>query len=108
MRYVATWDEWVPDEELEKLKLERVVAPELTNAELAYDILSTSAPAAAQSVAWLALHAGQEAIRLKASQYIIDGVVGGGFKGASSGIDDMLVALVRQLSENDEISQPRH
>lgn len=93
--------EWIPDDALRLLNMERVVAPERTNEELAREILMTAAPMAAQSVAWLSVHAGAEAIRLKASQYIIDGVVGGGFK-ATGGVDDALMALVSQLSANDE------
>jgi len=92
--------EWTPDEELLKLQCERVLAPEKTNLELAREILTTAAPMAAQSVAFLSTHAANENIRLKASQYIIDGVVGGAWRGEGD-IDDMLMALVAKLGEND-------
>jgi copper homeostasis protein CutC len=55
---------------------------------------------AAKSVAWLSANATAEQVRLAASKYIIDGVVGGGFNAAGN-VDDMLMALVSQLAEND-------
>jgi len=55
------------------------------------------------SVAFLAVNAGQETVRLSASRYIIDGVVGGGFR-SDGGEDDKLMQLLAQLAENDEIN----
>ena len=97
--------DWLPDEALANLQTERAVYPEKTNEELARDILMTAAPMAAQSVAHLAMYAGNENVRLAAARYIIDGVVGGGFK-ASGGQDDVLLALVKRLAENDP--EPQH
>jgi len=96
-----TREDWVPAEALAALQMERVVNPTKTNMELAREILTSAAPMAAQSVAHLSTHAANENIRLKASQYIIDGVVGGGFSSNGEGIDDMLMALVAKLGEND-------
>lgn len=93
------WDEWVPDSALESIKCERMMKPDQTPAELARAILMSAAPMAAQSLAWLSVHAGQEAIRLKASQYLIDGVLGDKWAGAGN-VDDVLMALVRQLADN--------
>jgi len=92
--------EWISDDALAAINMERIVRPALTHEELAREILMMSAPMAAKSVAWLSAHATAEQIRLKASQYIIDGVVGGGFA-VSGGADDMLMALVSQLANND-------
>lgn len=92
--------DWIADSVLEAMQLERIAAPDLTDEEMARRILMTAAPMAAQSVAWLSVHATAEAIRLGASKYIIDGVVGGGFKG-SDGQDDVLMALVAELARND-------
>jgi len=92
--------DWVPDEALAKLQCERIVAPDLTDEELARKILMTAAPMAAQSVAHLSVHAGNEATRLAAAKYILDGVVGGSFK-VVGGQDDVLLALVAQLAAND-------
>jgi hypothetical protein len=99
-RKIVPDDEWVPDEMLARCNTERVVEPELTDEEMARRILMTAAPMAAQSVAWLSVYAGAEQVRLAASKYIIDGVVGGGFK-TTGGEDDILVALVARLQAND-------
>jgi len=93
--------EWCSDEALAAIQTEKIVRPELTHEELAREILMTAAPMAAQSVAWLSAHALAEQVRLAASRYIIDGVVGGGFKSTSGGADDLLMALVKQLADND-------
>jgi hypothetical protein len=95
-----TRQEWLPDEEIMKLQTERVVQPDKTNLELARDILTSAAPMAAQSLAHLSTHASNESIRMKASQYIIDGVVGGAWSSGIEG-DDILMALVAKLAEND-------
>ena len=97
--------EWVSDEALAAIQTARIVYPDKTNEELARDTLMSAAPMAAQSVAWLSVHATAEAIRLKASQYIIDGVVGGGFKNGG-GPDDLLMALVTELGRNDVEPMP--
>lgn len=92
--------EWVPDSVLAMINAERVYAPAKSNEELAREILMNSAPMAAKSVAWLSAHATAEQVRLAASKYIIDGVVGGGFN-VSGGADDLLMNLVAQLAHND-------
>jgi diadenosine tetraphosphate (Ap4A) HIT family hydrolase len=95
---------WVPDEALELLNMERVLEPELTHEETARRILMSAAPMAAQSVAHLSVHGRDERIRFTAAKYIIDGVVGGGFKG-SGDVDDMLMALVIKLQDNDAAAE---
>lgn len=96
-------NEWVPDSVLDILKCEKIAAPDKTDEERAREILMQAAPAAAMSVAFLAVNAGQETVRLAASRYIIDGVVGGNFK-KEGGEDDALMQLLAQLAENDEIN----
>lgn len=92
-------DVWQPDHEIDLLLAESVVDG-LSAEQKARQILTQNAPMAAKSVVWLSKYASAEAIRLKASQYILDGVVGGGFK-SDSPEDDQLIALVRRLAEND-------
>jgi hypothetical protein len=99
-REIVPDDEWVPDEMLARLNMQRVVEAELTDEELARKILMQAAPGAAQSVAWLSSYAGNENVRLSAAKYIIDGVIGGGFK-VTGGADDLLIALVNKLADND-------
>jgi hypothetical protein len=95
---------WVPDEYLEALVTERVVEPDLTHEEQARKILMKAAPMAASSVAHLSVHGRDERVRFQAAKYIIDGVVGGGFK-VEGGVDDTLMALVLRLQENDEVAE---
>jgi len=92
--------EWISDEALAAINMERILEPDKTHEEIAREILMSSAPMAAKSVAWLSAHASAEQVRLAASKYIIDGVVGGGFKAAGS-VDDLLMSLVSQLASND-------
>jgi len=94
--------EWLPDEALEIINCERITdPPERNDVDRAKTILERAVPMAAKSVAWLALHSGNEQVRLRASQYIIDGVIGGAWK-TTGGEDDLLMALVNQLQENDD------
>src|SRR5689334_10014239 len=95
-----TREEWAPEAEIAKLQMERITAPDKTHLELARDILTSAAPMAAQSLAHLSTHAANESIRMKASQYIIDGVVGGAW-GSGDVEQDLLMALVTKLGEND-------
>jgi len=96
---------WCPKEALENLKLERAVYPEKTDAEMAREILMRGAPIAAASVVHLSAHAKTENVRFAASRYIVDGIVGGAFNTNGEGIDDMLLALVSKLSENDTVQE---
>jgi hypothetical protein len=104
---VATDEElenWLPSSQLDLLKCERIERPEVTDAELARERLMRAAPLAAASVAHLAIHGRTEQIRLAASKYIIDGVVGGGFS-ADGHVDDVLLALVSKLADNDSAAE---
>jgi hypothetical protein len=91
---------WIPDDELEALNLERIAKPDQTDEELARAILMTAAPMAAKSIAHLSVHATAEQVRLAASKYIIDGVVGGGFKSTSEE-GDILMGLLHRIAAND-------
>src|SRR5689334_1601338 len=93
-------EEWLPEAMIDALITERAVEPEMSDEEYARLILMRSAPKAAQSVAWLSMYSNNEQIRLKASQFILDGVLTGNFKG-SGGEDDVLANLVQQLIAND-------
>lgn len=93
-------DVWQPQHLIEQMLAEDVVAPK-SSEEKAREILTKAAPLAAHSVVWLSKYASAEQIRLRASQYILDGVVGGGFKANGEG-DDELIALIKRLQDNDE------
>jgi NAD(P)H-hydrate repair Nnr-like enzyme with NAD(P)H-hydrate epimerase domain len=94
-------DVWQPQALIDMMLAESVVEPEVSPEEKARRILTKAAPIAAHSVAFLAKYASAEQVRLAASKYIIDGVVGGGFK-SNSAEDDTLIALIKRLSDNDE------
>lgn len=93
-------EDWIPEVELEKLRCEKMVEPDLTDEERARKILWTAAPMAAQSIAWLSVHAVDHSVRFKAATYITDGVVAGKLS-RIGGSDDVLLALVEELSKND-------
>jgi hypothetical protein len=92
---------WLPDKYVEALVCERVAEPEVSDEERARKVLIEAAPLAARSIKWLALYSGNENVRLRAAQYIIDGVVGGTWKGSGSE-DDLLLQFVAQLHEDEE------
>lgn len=94
-------DVWQPQALIDMMLAESVVEPEKTPEQKAREILTRGAPIAAHSVVWLAKYASAEAVRLRASQYIIDGVVGGGFS-AKDDEDDQLIALIKRLQDNDD------
>lgn len=93
-------DVWQPQAIIDMMLAESVVEQK-TPEEKAREILTKGAPLAAHSVVWLSKYASAESVRLRASQYIIDGVIGGGFK-SDSAEDDALIALLKRLEDNDE------
>lgn len=65
--------DWIPDEDLEAVNLERALKPTLTPAELANEILNEAAPQAAMTIVRLATSPQvNERVRLSAAQYVID------------------------------------
>jgi len=84
---------------------ERKSEESCVEAEDSGEILMRGAPIAAASVVHLSAHAKTENVRFAASRYIVDGIVGGAFNTNGEGIDDMLLALVSKLSENDTVQE---
>ena len=60
----------------ESASMERMLAPEKSGAELAESILEDAAPLAAQSIVRIATNDPNSRVRLSASQYIVDRVLG--------------------------------
>lgn len=73
---------WVSDSDLEALKLDRQVFHSDTGpVAQARRILSEASPAAAASLARLALHGESESVRLRASQLVLDYAMQNGSNG---------------------------
>lgn len=68
--------DWVPDQILESIALERVMEPKVSAEEEVREELKSRALAAAKSIAYLSIHSPTERVRLEASKYIIDQVIG--------------------------------
>jgi hypothetical protein len=63
---------WDADEAIEALAMERSVDPSLTEVDLARKILLENLPAAVQGLVHIAIHGGNESLRLNAQKYIIE------------------------------------
>lgn len=94
--------EWLPDEVLDIINTERVVREDEPgyNENSAKEIMRRAAPGAARSVSWLAMYSNNEQVRLKASQYVLDGVLGGKYAAGDSE-DDVIAGLLAKLVAND-------
>lgn len=68
--------EWLPDEAINTITLTRTLRPELTDETLSERILTEAAPSAALSISHLSKYSADPRIRLMASQYILDKVLG--------------------------------
>jgi hypothetical protein len=76
----GTWDDDIDEEALARLvqatDLEGQMHDEKTNVQLAEQILQDAAPAAAQSIVRIALTDPVSRLRLTASQFVLDRVIG--------------------------------
>lgn len=68
--------EWDPDAVKQAIDMELQFGDSSTSESLALSTLRKNAAFAADSIAYLATHSENESIRLKASQYILDRVMG--------------------------------
>jgi hypothetical protein len=69
-------DEWVPEEAIEALNMEKRVNPAESAEDMAERIFEENLPVAAQAITHLAVHSGNAAIRFKAAQYVVDRKLG--------------------------------
>jgi hypothetical protein len=69
-------DEWVPEEAIEALNMEKQYRPAETNEEMAERIFEENLPVAAQAVCHLALNAGNSQVRFAAARYVIERKLG--------------------------------
>jgi hypothetical protein len=95
---------WIPDEQIEACVMERQVYPTKTPMDHAKEILENSLPLAAQAVAHMAVHSGNENTRLRAAQYIIDRNMGRIGDPEKVGSDDLLMSFLQGI-ENEVNAQ---
>ncbi len=68
--------EWVPDDALNSLAMEQSVRPEETPEAITRRLMRENASVAALSIIHLSKHASTERMRLDASKYVLDRVLG--------------------------------
>jgi hypothetical protein len=90
-------EEWVPDEQLKSLVMERTVHDEESQEDMSRRMLRETAPAAAASIVHLAVYGTTEKMRLDASKYVLERVLGpaGSNVGETNPVRDLLEGLVR-------------
>lgn len=91
---------WVSDDALAALNLEKQVHGDEDNAALARRIFMEQAPLAAARIAHLAAHAASETVALRAAQYITDRVLGK--IGDDTDSVDPLAAFLNDMTNNAE------
>jgi len=69
-------DEWLPNEAMKVIQMEKDVNPALTDETLTERYLINASPSAALAVAHLSKHSPDPRVRLAASTYILDKVIG--------------------------------
>jgi len=67
---------WIPDSAIEGLAMERDAHPSESDIELTRRQFRESSPAAAASIVHLALYSAVEKVRLDASKYVVERVLG--------------------------------
>lgn len=69
-------DEWVPEDAIEALSMERAASPSESLENLTARLFRENAPAAAMSIVHTALHGANERTRLDASKYVVERLLG--------------------------------
>jgi hypothetical protein len=68
--------EWISDEALESVKLNRALHPEESLAEATRRVFRENSPIAAQAIAHIAIHDPNTRVRLDAAKYVVERVLG--------------------------------
>lgn len=87
------FQDWNPEEELSRLKLESAVLDIGDPVATAMDTLRDAAPAAARAIIHMAIHSRDEKQRFAAAKYVVDKVTEG------ARIDDPFEKLLKQMTE---------
>jgi hypothetical protein len=95
-------EEWVPDEQLKALVMERTVHDEESQEDLSRRMLREAAPAAASSIVHAAIYGSTEKTRVDASKYVLERVLGpaGSNVGETNPVRDLLEGLVRDAEQH--------
>jgi hypothetical protein len=89
-------EKWIPDEALRALTLEARVRDDESTIERAKRLLTENVDVAAASTIWLARSSTNERIRLEASRYVMERVLGrAGDAPATGSLDDLFAKLDR-------------
>lgn len=96
-------DTWVPDDVIAGLAMERQMFAEETEETSVRKIFRLNAPAAAAAVVHIALHGSNERLRLDASKYVVErviGRVGDDVYGETNPVDDFISSVIQYTEEN--------
>ena len=90
---------WVPDKVLQSIIDERMMDPTLDVEAQTKQALKDSAVIAAKSIGYLSVHSANERIRLEASKYIVEQVIGKpGMKNDAE--DDIISSFIKDVTES--------
>jgi hypothetical protein len=95
--------DWLPDEAVEALNMDRSFHPEESLAETARRIYHENAPAAATSVVHIALYGSNERVRLAAAMYVTDRVLGRVGEDVNVGKDSPLDLMIKNMQKAAEV-----
>ena len=94
--------DWLPDSAIEALNTERRVHTDETPAQTARRLMHENGPGAALSIIHIALYGSNERLRLDASKYVVDRVLGRVGDDVNQGEDSPLDAALRRMQEAAE------
>ncbi len=94
---------WIPEEAVRNLSMERSLNPSETEEELTRRLFRESAPQAAMSIIFLAIHGTNERVRLDADKYVVERVLGkvgdDAYQGDKSPLESLLNDVIAQAEE---------
>jgi hypothetical protein len=93
--------EWLPDEAVEALNTERTLTQE-TAPEMTRRLFRDNAPGAATSIVHVALYGSNERLRLDASKYVVDRVLGRVGEDVIPDKDSPLEAMMKNMMQAAE------
>jgi hypothetical protein len=95
---------WLPESAIEALNSERrTLYPDETQAQTARRLMQENSPGAALSIIQIALYSPNDRLRLDASKYVIDRVLGRVGEDLNQGEDSPLEAALKRMQEAAEV-----
>jgi hypothetical protein len=100
-------DEWIADDAIEALAMEKDLRPAESNEELAERIFDENLPVAAQAICYLARHSGNAQTRMRAAVYVVERKMGRvGDPNVVKKANDPLLEFVKGVSSDRPELEP--